>query len=70
MRTVFVRVTWWEGRTREQKAQVAKAITEAIVKYGQIAGLPTPEYVWIIFEDVKKADWAIGGTLSNSKANK
>ncbi len=49
----------WDGRTREQKAELAEAITEAV---SGIAGTPR-EHVWIVYEDVKKSDWAIGGKL-------
>ncbi len=49
----------WEGRTREQKAELAEAITKAI---SEIAKTPR-EHVWVIYEDVNKSDWAIGGKL-------
>ena len=54
-----VRIDWWEGRTREQKAKLAEAITKNMV---EIAGTPR-EHVWVVFKDVKKSDWAIGGNL-------
>jgi 4-oxalocrotonate tautomerase len=54
-----VRVTMWKGRSKEQKAKLAQAITRAMV---EIAGT-TPEHVHIIFEDVEKEDWAIAGRL-------
>ncbi|NOZ82532.1 MAG: 4-oxalocrotonate tautomerase, partial [Euryarchaeota archaeon] len=53
------RVSMWKGRTREQKEELAKAITKALV---EIAGTE-PEHVHIIFEDVEKSDWAIAGRL-------
>jgi len=54
-----IRVSWWAGRTKEQKEKVVEAITKDITA---ITGCPK-EHVWIIFEDVKKSDWAIGGNL-------
>ena len=55
----IVRVEMWEGRTVEQKRELAKAITEDMVK---IAGAK-PEAVVVIFEDVPKHNWATGGVL-------
>jgi 4-oxalocrotonate tautomerase len=54
-----IRVSMWEGRTRAQKAKLTEAITDAVEK---IAGTPR-EHVWIVYEDVKKSDWAIAGKL-------
>ena len=56
-----VTIDMWEGRTKEQKAAVARAITDALVDIAKT----TPEHVNIIFRDVKKEDWAIGGQLSS-----
>ncbi len=57
----FVEVKLWKGRTREQKAKMAKGITEVISKYGQTA----PENVQVVFIDVDKSNWAISGQLSD-----
>lgn len=57
-----VRITMWKGRTKEQKAKLAEAITEAMVNTVGTA----PEHVHIIFEDVEKQDWAIAGKLCDS----
>jgi 4-oxalocrotonate tautomerase len=54
-----VRVSLWKGRTREQKEKLAEALTRDI---SEISKCPK-EHVWIIFEDVDKSDWAIGGSL-------
>jgi 4-oxalocrotonate tautomerase len=52
-----VTVEWLEGRTAEQKARLAEALTKAFVEIAQ-----TPkEQVWIVFRDVKRSDWAMGG---------
>ena len=48
-----------EGRTLEQKKQLAEAITRASV---EILG-GRPEAVNIVFADVKRENWATGGKL-------
>jgi len=60
-----VRVEMWPGRTHAQKAELARLITEAVVT---VAGT-TPQATIIIFEDVPKENWAVGGVLA-SDANK
>ena len=52
-----ITVEWLEGRTPQQKAQLAKALTTAFV---EIAKVPA-EQVWIVFHDVKRSDWAMAG---------
>ena len=56
-----IEIKLWEGRTREQKAEMAKRITDAVVEIGKTA----PENVQIIFCDSAKCDWAIAGKLSD-----
>ncbi len=56
-----VEIKLWEGRTREQKAEMAKRITDVVVEVGKT----TPEHVHIIFSDHAKSDWAIAGKLSD-----
>lgn len=55
----FVEVKLYEGRSREQKEALVDKITEAFV---EIAGIPK-EYVWIVFRDVPKDQWAMNGEL-------
>lgn len=45
--------------TREQKAQIAKEITETLER---VAHKPK-SYTYITFEEVSFEDWAIGGKL-------
>lgn len=54
-----VRVTWFEGKETEAKQAVAKEITESIVKHTGT----DPNYIYVIFEDVKTSDWAGAGKL-------
>jgi len=53
----FVHIHWYEGRTPEQKAEIAKRITDAFVEVGKTSA----EQVWIRFEDSSKGDWVMGG---------
>lgn len=57
----IVRVEMWPGRTRQQKAELAKAITDAV---HDIAGAP-PEATIVVFADVSKDDWAEAGKLAS-----
>ncbi len=57
----IIRVEMWPGRTRVQKAELAKAITEAMVKIAKTA----PDATTVIFEDIAKENWAIGGKLAS-----
>jgi 4-oxalocrotonate tautomerase len=54
-----LRVELMEGRTAEQKKELVKALTEAVVKtLGS-----KPEAVDILLYDIKRHDWATGGVL-------
>ena len=57
----IVRVELWPGRTEQQKRELAKAITEAVVR---IAGT-TPEATFVIFQDIDKGNWAQSGKLAS-----
>jgi 4-oxalocrotonate tautomerase len=57
----IVRVEMWPGRTQSQKAELARVITEAMVAIAHT----TPEVTTVIFEDVAKENWAIGGILAS-----
>lgn len=54
-----IRVELFEGRTAEQKRALAKELTEGVVRV--LGG--SPESVDILFFDIKRVDWATGGTL-------
>ena len=54
-----VRVSWFEGKDHSQKEKVAAEITESIVRNTQT----NPDYIYVIFEDVKPSDWAGAGKL-------
>lgn len=54
-----IHIELFEGRTPEQKRDLAKAITDVTVQ--TLGG--SAESVDIIFVDVKRQDWATGGVL-------
>ena len=51
----FVEVHWFEGRSDEQKAEIATRIEQALV---EVAGV-TPEHCSISFSDSAKTDFLI-----------
>ena len=55
----MITVEWLEGRTLQQKAQLAEAMTRAFVEIAKVS----TDQVWIVFRDVKRADWAMAGKL-------
>ena len=58
-----ITVEWLEGRTAQQKAQLADALTKACVEIAKVQ----KEQVWIVFRDVKRSDWAMAGCLLEEK---
>ena len=46
----FVEVHWFEGRSDEQKAEIAKRIEAALI---EVAGV-VPEHCWVKFSDSAK----------------
>ncbi len=57
----LIHVSLFEGRTVEQKREFVTAVT---AEASRTLKCP-PESVDIIFEDVKKSDWASGGKLAS-----
>ncbi len=57
----FIHVHWFEGRSPEQKDELTRRITEAMVEVGKTS----PDHVWIRYDDCSKSDWAIGGELQD-----
>ncbi|MCH7983191.1 MAG: 4-oxalocrotonate tautomerase family protein [Chloroflexi bacterium] len=56
-----VNISLYAGRTDEQKAALAKAVTKAI---SETVGIPDSATT-IIFRDVEKSDWSIGGVMAS-----
>lgn len=57
----IVRIEMWPGRTKAQKAELARVITDAMVTIAHT----TPEAVIVVFEEVPKENWAQGGRLAS-----
>ncbi len=55
----IIQVHLFEGRTADQKRQCAKEMTDAVVR---TLGCSAHD-VRIIFEDMKKTDYSVGGVL-------
>jgi 4-oxalocrotonate tautomerase len=59
----YVEVHYLEGRTEEQVEQLAKAITDAVVKIFKVE----KDSVWIEFDEMAKTHFASGGVLRSKK---
>ena len=58
-----IRVELMEGRTPEQKKNLVKALTEAVV---ETLG-SKPESVDVVLYDIQRGNWATGGQLWSEK---
>ena len=58
-----LRVELFEGRTPQQKAELAKELTDACVRV--LGG--SPDAVDIVFFDVARQDWSTGGVMWSEK---
>lgn len=59
----IITVQLFEGRPQEQKRAYAQALTDATV---QVLGVDAGA-VDVIFQDVKKSDWATAGVVWSEK---
>jgi 4-oxalocrotonate tautomerase len=57
----FVTIKMYEGRTPEQKRELVRRVTDAVVR---TTGA-TPEGTHVVIEDVKLEHWAIAGVLGS-----
>ena len=57
----FVQVHWYEGRTDEQKAEIAKRIEAGAGRGGR----RPPDHCWVKFSDSAKTDFIIGEKPAN-----
>ena len=55
----IVTIEWYEGRSPEQKKEIAERVTDLLVEVGKTER----EHVWIRFVDSPKSEWAMGGEL-------
>lgn len=58
-----ITVEWLEGRTPHQKAQLTERLTQAFVDVAQVS----KDQVWVVFRDVKRSDWGMGGRLLDER---
>jgi 4-oxalocrotonate tautomerase len=56
-----VTIQMYEGRTVEQKRELAKAMTKAMVDIAKT----TSDQVHVIFQDVPRTNWAQDGKLAS-----
>ena len=56
-----ITIQWYAGRTNDQKRELTRAITDAVVKIGKT----TPDQVHIVFQDIEKTDWGWNGKLAS-----
>ncbi len=53
------------GRSRDQKKEIAEAFTRDMARIAKCA----PEAIQVVFRDVAKSDWAVGGVLNDDLAH-
>ena len=58
-----IHVYLYEGRTDDQKRELARAFTDDVQK---IVGSP-PSATDVLFHDMSKSDWAQAGTLASDE---
>jgi 4-oxalocrotonate tautomerase len=56
-----ITIQWYAGRTTEQKRELTRAITDAVVKIGKTSA----DQVHIVFQDVEKSNWGWNGKLAS-----
>jgi 4-oxalocrotonate tautomerase len=59
----IIRVEMWEGRRLEQKRQLARELTEVLIR---VAGCDEST-VRVLFSDYAREDWAVGGVLESDR---
>jgi 4-oxalocrotonate tautomerase len=55
----IVTIEWYEGRSPEQKKEIAEKLTDLIADVGKTER----DHVWIRFVDSPKSEWAMGGEV-------
>jgi 4-oxalocrotonate tautomerase len=56
-----ITIQWYAGRTDQQRREIVKAITDAMVTIGKT----TADQVHIVFQDVEKSHWGNNGRLAS-----
>ncbi|MEA2346589.1 MAG: 4-oxalocrotonate tautomerase [Thermoleophilaceae bacterium] len=55
----IITIEWFDGRTPEQKKEIAEKLTDLLVEVGKTQ----KDHVWIRYVDSPKSEWAIGGEI-------
>ena len=55
----IVTIEWYEGRSPEQKKELAEKLTDLLADVGKTER----DHVWIRFVDSPKSEWAMGGEV-------
>ena len=55
----IVTIEWYEGRSADQKKEIAEKLTELLVDVGKTER----SHVWIRFVDSPQSDWSMGGEI-------
>lgn len=55
----LVTIRLLEGRTLRDKEALAEEITRAVMKAAKV----DRDHVWVIIEEIKRENWAVGGAL-------
>ena len=56
--TPFVSIRMIEGRSQQQKNEIAQRVNDAL---SDVLQLPK-EDIWVVFEDITARDWYVGST--------
>ena len=59
----YVKIEMLSGRSKDQKAKLAKDVTDALQRH---CGAK-PESTFVIIQDVEKENWASAGVLMSDK---
>jgi 4-oxalocrotonate tautomerase len=59
----IVNVRMLKGRSKAQKDEMSRRITDAISEVGQVP----KDAVWLVFEDVEAEDWYTAGVSASDK---
>lgn len=55
----FVIVEFWKGRSVDQKRNLVRAITDAMITHGGCK----PDHLHVVIHDIEKDNWARAGVL-------
>jgi 4-oxalocrotonate tautomerase len=59
----FISIKMLEGRTKEQKEKLIKAVSKSVAESLDL----DISHVWVAIEDFPKDEWGMGGVLASEK---